>query len=324
MGPAVRALEQALAEASGRAEARCVSSGSSALRLALLALDVGPGDEVVLPAYACVSLANAVLALGARVVPAEVSPGTWNLDPDAVKASLSARTRAIVAVHTFGFPATITALRGLGPTVIEDCAHALGPAASGRPYGGRGDVAIASFYATKLVAGGEGGAVLCDDSALAATIEQARDGSDQPASATRLNDKMSDIEAAVIAVQLRRLAEFVARRAAAARRDETLLRPVADALGLVLPDPEADRIWYRYAVEVKPHAESVVRDMLAHGVAAAQPIYDWLPPDTAAACPVAARAYRHLVSLPLYPSLSVAEQDAVVAALNAVLRRHTP
>lgn len=296
-GPRVAELERELAAAFGRQDAACVASGLSALRLALAALGVGPGDEVLVPAYSCVAIPNAVAALGATPVAGEIEPHTWTLAP--------APARYAVAVHTFGVAADVAAFPG---TVIDDAAHGL---PEGVP---RTAATITSFYATKLIGGAEGGAVLGD---LAETVRDARDYTDKPPSATRLNDKMNDLEAALTLAQLRRLPDLLAARARLAARYAERL---ATLPGLTLPTDRPGRVWYRYAVESRrmPARELAAR-LREHGVIAHEPVEDWRDATQREATPVATRAYERLLSLPLYPTLTGAEQDRVVAALEAAL-----
>ncbi len=309
-GPAVERLERDLAARVGRRHAVAVGSGVGALRLALLSLGVGPGDEVIVPAYSCVALANAALACGARPVPADVVPGDWTIDPQAVTAT--PRTKALIAVHTFGAAADIKALGGLGVPVIEDCAHGIAAGA----MGSLAPIAITSFYATKLIGAGEGGAAMTDDDAVAAFVRRWRDYADQSADGTRLNDKLTEFAAALAGCQLGRLGEFLEARRACAERYGAALADIARAGAVALP-PAGERAWYRYAVEfARLDAAEAIARLAARGIDAAKPVADWAR--AGEACPVSARAFQRLVSLPLYPTLGAEEQAAVIAAVRAV------
>jgi perosamine synthetase len=316
-GPALAGLESALAAAAGVQHAVGVASGLAALRLALIALDIRAGDEIIVPAFSCVALPTAALAIGARPVPVDVSPGTWNIDVAAVKAALTRSTRAIVAVHTFGLPAEIEELRSLGLPVIEDCAHCFGIEARGGPIGSLGEVAILSFYATKLMGGGEGGAVLTNREELARRIRQQRSYVDQPADGTRLNDKMSDIVAALATCQLERLPRMIeARERIAAAYNDAFSRSPKPAAACVLPVSTERRVWYRYALESRTlAAQDVVARLAAEGVEADLPVWDWLK---SGAFPVARRAYASLVSLPIYPTLTASQVQRVSATVPRV------
>src|SRR5262249_38609273 len=201
-------------------------------RLGLWSLGVGPGDEVIVPAYSCVALLNAAMVLGAKPVLADVVAGEWTLDPADAASRTTERTRAIIAVNLFGMPSRMAALGALGVRVIEDCAQGIGGASDAGPFGGGGEVSIGSFYATKMIAGGEGGIVAARDGALVERARAARDYGDQPPGPHKLNDKMTDVEAAIVREQLRRLPEILSMRAERAARYTELLGSLADA-GLV-------------------------------------------------------------------------------------------
>jgi perosamine synthetase len=318
-GPRVQALERRLGRRAARAHAVGVASGLAALRLGLKALGVARGDEVIVPAYACVALANAVLALGASPILADVGDD-WNIDPRAVAAARTSRTRAVIVVNTFGTPADVMSLRGLGVPVIEDCAHGFGLAVADGVLGGRGDLAALSFHATKLLGAGEGGAIVTDRSDTADVVLAWRDYGDEPPDGTRLNDKLSDIHAAIALCQLDRLDEMIAAREERAQRYQARLAATAQRTGAFrLPARPAPRVWYRYAIELTDRtAAEVVNGMRRLGVGVDRPVTDWRPAG-GPRCPTADRAYARVVSLPLYPTLRDDEQERVYEALEAVL-----
>ncbi len=315
-GSETAALEADLARLTGRGEAVAVGSGFGALRLALMALGVGTGDEVVVPAYCCVALPNAVLALGAIPVAADVTPGTWCLDVAVAEKAVTSRTKAIIAVHSFGVAADMTSLKDVGPPIIEDCAHGLIEGG----MGGQGDVTVTSFYATKLVAAGEGGAVLADDPAITAAVRAARDYGDQPASALRQNDKITDLCAALARVQLTRLPEMIERRAELARTYLKSFSALYEEGAFTLPQDIPGRVWYRFCLGVE-NAEEWVAELEREEVGADKPVWDWREeggPARLGSCPAVDAAYKSLLSLPLYPSLSAGEQKQVCAAVRGI------
>jgi dTDP-4-amino-4,6-dideoxygalactose transaminase len=322
-GPRVQELEAALARMSGVRHAVCVASGLAALRLVLGALGIRSSDSVLVPAYSCVALANSVLAWGATPMPVDVDAIHWNIEPAHCR-SHAARGRpvATIAVNTFGVPALVEEIAKDDVPVIEDCAHGFGVKKSGQWLGSRGRVGILSFYATKLIGGGEGGAVLTNSDPIARFVRSARDYSDQPADGHRMNDKMNDLEASLVLAQLERLPEMIAAREAAANR---YLERLADARFqrvFRLPPNVKERVWYRFAVEMlTTSAEKLVLGLERSGIHAASPVTDWRPADSPAA-PIAGRAYRMVVSLPLYPTLTEDEQDAVVAAFLKVCEEY--
>lgn len=321
MGPVAKELEQRWCDLTSMSDAACVSSGLAALRLALLALDVGPGDEVLMPAYSCVALLNAVLALDATPVLADIKEDDWTLSPSDVKQRVTNKTKAIIAVHLFGMPAAIPDLLSLSLPVVEDCAHGIGGSCNGRPFGGVGTVNISSFYATKMIAAGEGGIVAAHDRALINRVRCARDYGDQLPNRHYLNEKMTDIEAALAHEQVKRLPEMLSLRLERAERYDKWLAPLAERGLIVLPQRLPGRIWYRYTVRLVRHAAGAVCEWMAkHRVRVEQPVWDlresafWSP-----ALEVSALAFDRVISLPLYPDLNAADQEIVCHTLSRCL-----
>lgn len=309
-GPRVHALETAIAARVGARHAVAVASGLGALRLTLLGVGVRGGDRVLVPAYSCVAVANAVLACGAMPIPVDVQSADWNVDPrDAFLAGNGLAPSAIVAINTFGAPADTLAMQGLGIPVIEDCAHGY----SRIDQGVRGAAAIFSFHATKLMGAGEGGMIVTDSDELAARLRDLRDYSDKPPDGTRLNEQMSDIEAAVALCQLHRLSDMlVARERIASVYDAHLTTPEHDTNRYRVPELSSKRMWYRYPVELlQNRAAEMIAHMNRDGICAAEPVTDWRPSGLRH-CPVADRAYQYVISLPLYPTLTDTEQKRVL------------
>jgi len=303
-------LEASFAKKGGVSHAVGVGSGIAALRLSLMALGIGPGDKVIVPAYSCVALANAVLACGGEPVPVDVEEGSWNLSVEACIPAIrkNSRIKAAIAVHTFGYPAPVREIQELGIPVIEDCSHAFGIS----PLGSMGELAIVSLHSTKLIGCGEGGMILTQDPCLARRVKDARDYTDKPPGAWRLNDKMTDLEAALAECQLARLPQMISRREELAVRYGAFLERLRKQEGVFLPREAAGRIWYRYSIHTG-ESQEVIDRLQDHRVNAAMPVDNWL--EKISEFPVAMKAFRGNVSLPLYPSLTFEEQDAVVSAL---------
>lgn len=313
-GPRLAAFEQAVARRLGRRAAVATSSGTAALTLALRALKVGPGDEVVLPAFACAALGHAVQAVGASAVLADVGDDLGLL-PESAFRRLSGRTRAVIVVHPFGHPLDLRPFLEWEIPVIEDCAQALGASRQGRPVGSLGTVAVCSFYATKMVAAGEGGMLLADSPSLLAQARALGAGNAAPDS---FNYRLSDLAAALGLVQLRRLEAFVARRRAIAERYDAAFAGTS----VRTPPREADAepCFSRYVVRV-PEAARLIQGLRRRGIEAKRPVGDplLLGDSDAAAYPGAARAFAECVSLPLYPSLTDGETESVIAAVAEAL-----
>ena len=314
-------LEEALAKRTSAAYAIGVGSGLSALRLALKGLGVGMNDQVIVPAYSCVALANAVLSLGAKPVPVDVDRSGWNINPEKAKQAITEKTRGIIAVNTFGMPAPIEELSMFNLPIVEDCSHGLGIKVEGKILGNRTDVAITSFYATKLIGGGEGGAVITNKLDLAEFVSDWRDYGDKQPHPHRLNDKMNDLEAALSFCQLERLDAMLMTRKELANHYHQYLSPIAEHTGIFrLPDPEQNRIWYRYVIEMLSiPASSVIKELKYKGIHAESPITDWRLADYPA-CPTADWAFDRLVSLPIYPKLQFYEQEVVCKALTEIIQ----
>jgi len=212
-------------------------------------------------------------------------------------------------------------LMEFGVPVIEDCAHTLGVIKGGRPIGSIGSLSITSFYATKLLGAGEGGAVFTDDNKQADFVRQWRNYVDQPACGLRLNDKMTNVHAALGLAQLRRLDSMIRARRKAAERYLDLLGEVRERVGgFNLPENHSERVWYRFAVEMTCClASELIEDLQAFGVAAEKPVNSWLTRRQMQECPDASKAFSRVVSLPLYPTLTEDEQDRVCHAFEAAV-----
>ncbi len=316
-GEHVRQFEDAMAAYLGRRGAVATNSGTSALHLALLALGVGPGDEVLMPSYTCVAVTNAVRYVGATPALADIDPHTYNLDAGDARRRLTAATRAVIVPHMFGLPADMDPLTEWGIPVIEDCAQTLGATYRGRRVGGFGTVSICSFYATKLLTTGEGGMLLSDSDTLVRRARDLRDYDDRADATLRYNYKMTDFQAALGVSQLGRLPQFLARREALAARYEAALRGLP--VGLPAQPSDRTRIFYRYVVSVWNAPETSAR-LLARGVECkspvGRPLHEYLGADGFRHTETAART---ALSLPLYPLLSDDESDTVVRALEATL-----
>ncbi len=254
LGPDVAAFEREWADFCGVAHAVGVGSGTAAIALVLEALGVGPGDEVIVPALTFIATVLPVLHLGAKPVLVDCEPGTATIDPSAVQAALSERTKAVIAVHLYGQPADMNALGALaeaaGVALIEDAAQAHGARFAGRRAGSLGRAACFSFYPSKnLGALGDGGAVVTDDSAIAEHVRRARDLGQVRKYEHVLagyNERLDTLQAAALRVKLRHLDGWnESRRAAAAAYGQLLAEADLD-----LPEEAKGRehVWHLYVV----------------------------------------------------------------------------
>jgi dTDP-4-amino-4,6-dideoxygalactose transaminase len=316
LGPELAALEQELAASFGDPadEVVGVSSGASGLQLAMAALGIGPGDEVIVPALTAVPTASAVCAVGATPVFADVDEATAAIDPARVAAAITPRTRAVVAVHLYGRPMALDALLDVGIPVIEDAAQA-----HGALRGARGVAAVYSFYPTKNVGGiGDGGAVVTPDPELAAAVRRRRvHGLTAQYIHVDIsqNHRMSEIEAVWLRLQLPDLAADNRRRAEIARR----YRAAAPRLRW---QADHDAHVFHQCVARLARRDELRAVLGERGVGTAvhyplaltqQPAYRHF---ATTACPVAERWAAECVSLPCFPELTDGEVDHVTGALE--------
>ncbi len=257
LGPLLGEFEQAFAARVGAAHASAVSSGTTGLHLALRAVGVGDGGEVVTTPFSFVATANVAIYERARPVFADIDPVTLNIDPDAAAAAVSSRTAALVPVHVFGYPADVPALERLGLPIVEDACEALGAVgADGVAVGARGHLAVFGFYPNKQLTTGEGGMITIADAGTKERIDSERNQGRAP-DMTRLdhdrlgfNYRLSDIACALGLAQLERLDEMLAGRARVAERYREALAEVEE---LQLPCPDADgnrRGWFVFVVQL--------------------------------------------------------------------------
>lgn len=317
--PVVEQFETEVARTLGVAGAAAVSSGTAALYLALRALGVGPRDEVVMPSYVCSALLHATEATGATARLVDVDPETCNLSPDDARRRLRRRTKALILPHLFGLPADLRDVLALGPPVIEDCAQTLGVTYRGRPVGSFGVAAVCSFYATKLVAAGEGGMVASNSAALLEKIRKGRSYDERPRYSSGFNFKLSGLHAALGLSQLRRLPLMLARRRRIARRYDQALA----GLPWCGPASPADRdhAYHRYVVRVPGGADRVMACLMSLGVTARRPVYRPIHRCIGQrGFPVTDRLWREALSLPIYPALTRRELERIVTALSEAAR----
>ncbi|MEA2322725.1 MAG: perosamine synthetase [Solirubrobacteraceae bacterium] len=273
LGPRVPAFEEAFAARLGAVHASAVSSGTAGLHLALRAVGVTDGDEVVTSPFSFVASANAAVFERARPVFADIDPVTLNLDPAAAAAAVTERTTAVLPVHIFGYPADTPAFERLGLPVVEDACEALGAVhADGVAVGARGNPAVFGFYANKQLTTGEGGMVTMAGAAHKERIDSERNQGRAPDMGwldhDRLgfNYRLSDVAAAIGLAQLGRLDDLLAARARVAARYAEALRGI-EGLGLPCADTGGNRRgWFVYVVQVPRDRDEVVRALRERGV----------------------------------------------------------
>ncbi len=357
-GDHTKAFESAFAQRMAMPHAIAVANGTLALELALHALGIGPGDEVIVPARSFVASASCVAAVGARIVFADVDPDTQGLTARSVGAALTPRTRAVIVVHIAGWPCEVEAIaeltRALGLKLIEDCAQAHGATLGGRPAGSFGDAAAFSFCTDKIMStGGEGGMLLLRDESVWAAAWSRKDHGKSPSYASisappgvfrwlseRLgsNYRLTEMQAAIGRLQLVKLDHWVSQRRANAERMNRALAGLP-GVRLTLPPPDVGHAYYKYYAFLRPDAlrHGWSRDrVLARLVAAGIPAGSGICPeiyrerafaDSPSRPPVALPTCRTLgetsMMFPVDPTLDAAEVEAMGAATADIIAEAT-
>ncbi len=340
-GPFIKAFEQKFAARLGRKHAVAVANGTAALDIAVAALDIGPGDEVILPTFTIISCIGQIIRAGATPVLVDSDPQTWNMDVTRIEAKVTPRTKAIMAVHLYGLPVDMAPLLALadrhGLKVIEDAAEQLGQTYRGQPCGSFGALSTFSFYPNKHLTTGEGGMVVTDDDALADAARGLRNLCFQPHQRfvhERLgwNYRMTNLQAALGLAQLERLDTFVARKRRMGARYTELL---AGLPGVQLPlarTPDADNIYWVYGLVLDAalglDAPEAMRRLAAQGIGTRpffwpmheQPVLQRLGLFGGERYPVAERLARFGLYLPSGLALTDAQLESSAAAVAALWR----
>lgn len=335
LGPRLRSFEEAVASHVGLPHAIAVSSGTAGLHLCVRALDIGPGDEVLVPSFTFIAAANAIRYEGATPVFVDIDPQTLNLDVSCVEAAITPRTRAIMAVHTFGFPAPMDTILDVADRhrllVIEDACEAIGATLAGRPVGTFGHAAVFAFYPNKQITTGEGGVVVTRDGALANMVRalrnQGRFASDEwhQHSILGFNYRLADINAALGEAQMQRLGDILGKRAAVARSYDQLL---AGMPGITLP-PRAQApdsmSWFVYVCRLDRDRDRVLQELTAKGVHCGRyfaPVHEqkayagW---PLLQRLPVTEAESRRTLALPFFSNMSQEQIAYVADCLQTVL-----
>jgi len=328
-GTRVAALEERFAEVCETRYAVATSSGTTALHIALLAHKIGPGDEVITTPFTFIATVSSILFVGATPVLVDIDEETFNINPALIEDAITARTRAIVPVHLYGYPCDMDPIMDIAQRhdllVVEDAAQAIGARYNGKPTGGFGTGCF-SLYATKNVVAGEGGMITTDDEALADYCRLLRShGMRQRYHYEFLgyNFRMSDLHAAVALAQMDRLAELTARRQAnAAYLSEHITSVVTPQVR-----DGYEHVWHQYTVRVDGgrDRDAALQQLRDAGVGAG--VYYPVPIHQHAylhevlgepSLPVAERMAQEVISLPVHPLLSQAELEQIVEAVNAL------
>jgi len=327
LGPNVRALEQEVASYLGVPHAVGVGSGTDALVLALRALEIGPGDEVIVPAYTFFATAEAVLLTGARPVFVDIEPETYCLDTEQIPQRLSTRTRAVIPVHLFGHPAAMDEILKIagagGLKVVEDNAQAFGAEYNGQKTGSFGAAGCLSFFPSKNLGGyGDGGMVVCREAEIAERVRMLRTHGWRKKylpEMTGYNSRLDEMQAAILRVKLRHLDRWNQRRVELAGRYQVL---AGAGFGLPTETAGARHVYHMYVVRTTRRAEVQAR-LREQGIASA--VYYPRALHLLDPCrylgyregdfPVAEAASRETLAIPLHPHLTDGQVDRVLSVL---------
>jgi dTDP-4-amino-4,6-dideoxygalactose transaminase len=341
-GPMVQNFEQQFASYVGTTECVACNSGTDALYLALRAMHIGAGDEVITTPFTFIATAETISAVGAKPIFVDIDPATFNLDLDRLTAAITPRTKAIMPVHLFGKPLDMTALMSIANQhkliVIEDCAQATGAEWLDRKVGSIGHFGCFSFFPTKNLGGcGDGGAITLNDPQLAADLRMFREhGSRQRYyhEEIGMNSRLDAVQAAVLQVKLQHLDKWNQQRDEVARRYQDLL---ANIPGIITPShiPGGKSVWNQYTIRViapagvepAAHRDRVRASLQADGVISMiyyplplhlQEVYQNLG-HPAGSFPITEQVSHEVLSLPMFPELSIEEQQRVAYALKDAL-----
>jgi dTDP-4-amino-4,6-dideoxygalactose transaminase len=337
-GPFVEFLEQSVAEVSGAKFGIGCASGSEALLLALMAIDIQPGDEVICPSFTFFATASAIHRLGAKPVFVDIEPDTFNLNVKKITAAITTKTKAIIPVHLFGQCADMQPLLAIaqehGLRVIEDCAQSIGAAENGNPCGGIGDIGCYSFYPTKNLGGmGDGGMLTTNDPKLADRLRLLANHGMRPRyhhSVVGINSRLDSIQAAVLCAKMKVIDEYVAKRQKNATNYRQLfeLAGLQRAINLPTSQNSNQHVWNQFTIRVPGGHRDQVRSQLAEMNVGSE-VYYPIPLHQqecfahldvpVGSLPETDRAAKEVLSIPIYPELTFAEQRYVVESLGKVL-----
>lgn len=339
LGPMVDRFERAFAERVGAARAAAVSSGTAGLHLCVRLAGLGPGDEAITSPFSFVASANCILYEGATPVFADIDPRTLNLDPAAVEAAITERTKAIVAVDIFGYPCELDPLRALcerhGLALVEDACEAVGAEYRGRPLGSHGHPAVFAFYPNKQMTTGEGGMVTAASEEewrlLKSLSNQGRADSGGWLEHARFgyNYRLDDLSAALGVAQLEKLDRLLALRAEVAARYSELLRGIDGVEPPLADDADHRRSWFVYVVTLAEgiDRERVIAALEREGIATSrylpsvhlQPYMRERFGFREGMLPISEATSRRTLALPFFPQLEAEDQDSVVDAFRRAL-----
>lgn len=325
-GPEVAAFEEEFSSLVEGRHSIALNSGTSALHLSIMALGIGEGDEVIVPSFSFAATANSVQVAGATAVFADIEPQHFNLDPKAVEAAITSRTKAIMPVHLYGHPANMVELQKIadkhGLIMLEDAAQAVAASINGKPVGTFSQAASFSFYPTKNMTSGEGGMVCTPDPEVARKTRLLRNQGMEKRYANEVfgfNNRMTDLHAAIGREQLKKLNAWTLKR------QENAAFLSANLEGVITPPtaPWASHVFHQYTIRVVEQdrdrfAEELAKQGVGSGVYYPTPIHRLPSFGLDLDLPETERAAAQALSIPVYPTLTDSELETIVRAVNSI------
>ncbi len=353
-GPKVAEFERSLEAYTGAKHAVAVSNGTAALHCACMAAGIGPGDEVITTPLTFAASANCALYCGARPVFADIDPETYNIDPESIRAKITERTKAVVAVDFTGQAVRLDAIREIcrehGLTLIEDAAHSIGTKYKGQQVGSIADMTCFSFHPVKTITGGEGGAILTNDDDLNTKLvlahthgithdEDLMEGAPHEGIwyyeqiSLGYNYRLTDFQAALVCSQLGKIEQFASRRKEIVRRYEEAFRDLPEII-LQKTIPESDTCRHLYIIRLDLEKLTCTRRQFFDAMSAENvqcqihyvPVY-WFPyyehlGYEKGLCPNAEEVYKGILSIPLYPKMTDQDVEDVICAVKKVVANY--
>lgn len=317
-GSVVEKFEQELAGYIGVKSGVATSSGTAALHLALIALDITRKDTVALPSYVCTAVLNAVNYVGASPLLIDTHPDTFNMDVEDLKRKLTPQVKAVIVPHSFGLASDLEEIIALGIPVIEDCAQSIGATYRNKLTGSFGNISIFSFYATKMITTGEGGMVVSNSEEFLRKIRDLRDYDNRENYGTRYNYKMTDFQAALGLSQLKKLNHFIEIRRKIAQRYNIELKNFCSLP--VNHGNDSKHIYYRYVINLRRDAESFLKLSKEKGINCERPIFKplhrylnlsgFINTDS---------VWEKAVSIPIYPTLTEKNMHIIIEFIKSAV-----
>ena len=316
-GREVEKFENEIAAFIGVKYACAVSSGTSALHLALVSLNIKKGDEVIIPSFVCTALLNSVNYVGAKPVITDINSYDYNISLKDLKKKITRKTKAIILPHMFGLPADLDRIISFGIPVIEDCAHSIGANYKGKKIGSFGITSIFSFYATKMLCTGEGGMILTNNKNLITKIKDLREYDKKKNYEICFNYKITDLQAVIGRIQLKKINEIIKRRKEIARKYDLEFAGLSIELPVRFSD--RDHVFFRYVIKAKGNAEYYIDKFKKSRIVAElpvfKPIHKYLKLKN---YPESEKAWKISISIPIYPSLRNSQISKIIKTVKRI------